>query len=178
MNGSNKAWFLDRDGTIIEDRHYLSDPDQIYFLPNAVEALRIAQADGYLLIVVTNQSGIGRGYFTENTADLVDRRFRELLLEKGVTLTDCLRCPHYPQGIPPYNVECTCRKPETGLFSQAISKYDIIPEQCLACGDKPRDIQRLPELGIPVEHTGIIGTKDGEFADLLAFYGYVTQKGF
>ncbi len=176
MKEKNKAWFLDRDGTIIEDRNYLSDPDQIIFLPRATEALRCAQRDGYLLIVVTNQSGIGRGYFTEKTADAVDRRFRELLSEQNVILTDCLRCPHYPQGIPPYNIMCSCRKPETGLFRQAISKYDLEPGLCLACGDKLRDILRLPEIGIPVEQTGLIGTKPGEYPDLMTFYRDKTQK--
>lgn len=168
-----KAWFLDRDGTMIEDKHYLSDPDDIVLLPGTVEALRMAQNDGFLLIVVTNQSGIARGYFTEADADSVDRRLHELLKEKGVVITASYRCPHLPDGIPPYNIRCGCRKPETGLFRAAIRDFGLEPSLCIACGDKPRDTERLSEIGIPAEHTGIIDKEN--FPDLLEFYTKVKQ---
>lgn len=176
MTSARKAWFLDRDGTIIEDRHYLHDPDQIVFLPNSIEAMRRAYKDRFLLIIVTNQSGIGRGYFTEEAADAVDQRFRETLAGQGVFLTDILRCPHYPGGISPYNRICSCRKPETGLFREAIERYELDPSLCLACGDKLRDIQKLPELGIPAVQTGLIGQKPGEYRDLLVFYKEMTAR--
>lgn len=171
---TRKAWFLDRDGTIIEDRNYLSDPDQIVLLPHAAEALRAAQRDGYLLIVVTNQSGIARGYFTEGAADAVDRRLYQLLAREGVHLTRTYRCPHLPEGLPPYNIDCGCRKPKTGLFQAAIRDFALDPAQCMACGDKTRDIQRLPELGVPVERTGLIGA--GHYEDLLDFYRHIAQN--
>lgn len=168
-----KAWFLDRDGTIIEDKHYLSVPDDIVLLPGTAEALRMAQNDGFLLIVVTNQSGIARGYFTEADADSVDRRLHELLKEQGVVITASYRCPHLPDGIPPYNIRCGCRKPETGLFRAAIRDFGLEPSLCIACGDKPRDTERLSEIGIPAEHTGIIDKEN--FPDLLEFYTKVKQ---
>ncbi|MCI8855581.1 MAG: HAD family hydrolase [Clostridiaceae bacterium] len=163
-----KAWFLDRDGTIIEDCCYLGDPSKVRLLENAAEALRLAQEAGYLLIVVTNQSGIGRGYFTEEAADRVDQRMAELLEEYGVKLTACYRCPHWPGGYAPYNVICDCRKPKTGLFQKAIADYDIDPEQSIACGDKLRDIERLPDLGIQPKHLGVIAP-DG-YPNLLSFF--------
>ena len=176
MISARKAWFLDRDGTIIEDRHYLHDPDQIVFLSNSIEAMRCAQKDGFLLIIITNQSGIGRGYFTEADADAVDQRLREMLAGQGVFLTDILRCPHYPGGIPPYAQLCSCRKPETGLFREAIKRYKLDPSLCLACGDKLRDIQKLPEIGIPAKQTGLIGQKPGEYRDLFVFYKEMTAR--
>ncbi|MBP1579178.1 MAG: HAD family hydrolase [Oscillospiraceae bacterium] len=166
-----KAWFLDRDGTIIEDKHYLSDPDNIVILPRAAEAMRRAQEDGFMLVVVTNQSGIARGYFTEADADIVDKRLSEMLKEQGVTLAATYRCPHLPDGIPPYNISCTCRKPGTGMFSQAIEELGLDPSRCIACGDKARDTERLPEIGIPAENTGIIDPE--HYKDLYEFYSAV-----
>lgn len=169
-----KAWFLDRDGTLIEDKHYLSNPDDIVILPGVVEALRMAQNDGFLLIVVTNQSGIARGYFTEADADSVDRRLYEMLKEQGIVISASYRCPHLPDGIPPYNIRCSCRKPETGLFRTAIQDFELEPSLCIACGDKPRDTERLKELGVPEKHCGII---DGfHFKDLLNFYTSVIKE--
>ena len=116
-----KAWFLDRDGTIIEDKHYLSNPDDIVLLPGTVEALRMAQNDGFLLIVVTNQSGIARGYFTEADADSVDRRLYEMLKEAD---------PESADKIPKENVHilfyihfCVC----IGYFLRTLSIRYVIP---------------------------------------------------
>ncbi len=168
-----KAWFLDRDGTIIEDKHYLKDPDDIVILPGVVEALRAAQKDGYLLIVVTNQSGIARGYFTPQDADEVDKRLFEMLAEYGITITKSYRCPHLQDGIPPYNINCNCRKPNTGMFEQAIKDYGLDPSLCIACGDKPRDVERLPDIGVPKSNTGVI---DGiELVSILDFYRKLTD---
>lgn len=172
----NKAWFLDRDGTIIKDQHYLKTPEKIVFLEYAVEALKEAQNAGYLLIVVTNQSGIARGLLTQEDADKVDARLTALLLEKGVQLTRIYRCPHFPNGIPPYNVVCDCRKPKLGMFSNAIKEYNLAPEKCLACGDKKRDIERLPELGLQKEKLGLIGVNKGEYPDLLTFFREIHKE--
>lgn len=177
-NIKRKAWFLDRDGTIIADMHYIKDPDKVVLLDGVSETLRKAQDMGYLLIVVTNQSGIARGYFSDKEADQVDERLKLLLEQQGVCLTKTYRCPHHPKGRPPYNIVCDCRKPCTGLFHRAIADYDLNPEECIACGDKPRDIQRLPELGIPKEHLGIIDFtgSPGTFLSLSSFFHAIVGK--
>lgn len=169
-----KAWFLDRDGTIIEDKHYLSDPDDIVIIPGAVEAMKMAQNDGYLLIVVTNQSGIARGYFTETDADRVDKRLSDILRQQGVIIATSYRCPHLPDGIPPYNVLCSCRKPDTGMFKAAIADFGLNPSDCIACGDKERDIEKLSEIGIPSNNTGIIDQE--HYKNLFEFY--ISIKSF
>ena len=171
-----KAWFLDRDGTIIVDQHYLKDPEKVVLLDNAISALKEAQEAGYILIIVTNQSGIARGYFSPEDADLVDTRLSTILEQNGVHITRTYRCPHLPDGIAPYNIECDCRKPNTGMFRQAISDFGLDPESCIACGDKPRDIERLPELGLPKHNLGIIGTKENEYPDLLTFFHAVHRQ--
>lgn len=171
MSVKKKAWFLDRDGTIIEDKHYLSNPDDIVILPGVTEALCAAQKDGYLLIVVTNQSGIARGYFTESDADAVDERLYGELSKHGITIAKSYRCPHLPDGNPPYNVECNCRKPNVGLFALAIEEFGLDPTQCIACGDKARDVERLNLLGIPEKNTGIIDKE--HFDNVLSFYNNI-----
>lgn len=176
-DAARKAWFLDRDGTIIVDRHYLSDPEQVELLEGAAQALAQAQRAGYLLVVVTNQSGIARGYFSEAEADRVDRRLAELLAEHGVTIARTYRCPHLPEGKPPYDIVCDCRKPRLGLFRRAIAELGIDPARSIACGDKPRDVERLPGLGIPQEALGIIGPGEGRYPDLLSFFRTVQQHG-
>lgn len=170
----NKAWFLDRDGTIIVDQHYLKEPDKVVLLDHAVEALKKAQEAGYLLIVVTNQSGIARGYFTMEEADKVDERLSSLLGAEGVHITKTYRCPHLPDGIPPYNIKCNCRKPGVGMFRQAIEEFDLDPTQCIACGDKKRDIENLHQLGIPEKNLGLIGKETSGHLDLLAFFNVAT----
>lgn len=175
----NKAVFLDRDGTIIVDKNYLSDPDQIEFLYGAVEGLRAIQAAGYLLIVVTNQSGIARGYFTKKTAWKVNDKFQEMLAEQGVTINRVYVCPHLKEGIvEPYNVECECRKPGLALFRRAIADFDLDISECAACGDKPRDVERLPELGIPKNRLWLIKTGGGPgfCKNLLDFAGKLISE--
>ena len=97
------AAFLDRDGAIIVDKNYLSDPDGVKLLPGAVEGLRLLQAAGYLLIIVTNQSGIGRGMFSAQDAEAVNERLSHILESRGVHITATYYCPHAPTD------NCDCR---------------------------------------------------------------------
>ncbi|MBP1544327.1 MAG: HAD hydrolase-like protein, partial [Oscillospiraceae bacterium] len=90
----------------------------------------------------------------------------------GITITKSYRCPHLQDGNPPYNISCSCRKPNTGMFEQAIKDHGLDPSLCIACGDKLRDVERLPDIGVPKENTGVI---DGvEFHSILDFYKKVT----
>ncbi len=133
-----KYILLDRDGTIIEDKHYLHDPDGVELCLNAAEGLKAMQDAGYGLIVVTNQSGIGRGYYAEKDMHAVNERMSELLAEHGVEFKAVYFCPHAPDQ------ECDCRKPAPGMFDQAIAEFDMDPEDCYVIGDKLCDV----ELGI------------------------------
>jgi D-glycero-D-manno-heptose 1,7-bisphosphate phosphatase len=126
---------LDRDGTIIVERHYLSDPRQIEFLPGAVEGLRQMRALGLGLVVVTNQSAVGRGFFDETRLDAIHRRLCELLATAGIHLDGIYFCPHTPED------DCPCRKPKPGLIERAASDLDFDLSASFVIGDKPVDIE-------------------------------------
>lgn len=127
----NKAIFLDRDGTIICERHYLSNLLDIELLPGAKKALRLFKSAGFLLIVVTNQSGIARGFFdgrfVKSTNRLINRKLEG-------TIDDFYVCPHSPE------THCDCRKPKTGMLRAAVSKWKIDLSSSWVIGDKKSDI--------------------------------------
>ena len=133
--------FLDRDGTIIEDRHYLSDPDGVVLLPGTIQGLGRIIALGGQLIVITNQSGIGRGYFDLLAAEAVNDRMNELLVAEGVELSGIYLCPHSPDD------ECNCRKPGTLLFEQAAEEQCVPLEGCYVIGDRSSDVEAGVRLG-------------------------------
>jgi len=126
---------LDRDGTIIVEREYLSNPDQVELLPNADVGLRKMQAMGFGLIIVTNQSGIGRGFFSEEVLQKTHQKINEEFKNKGVTLDGFLVCPHAPED------NCACRKPKTKLIDDAAKELHFEPSQCVVIGDKLCDIE-------------------------------------
>jgi histidinol-phosphate phosphatase family protein len=125
---------LDRDGTIIVECEYLSDPEQIRLIPGAAAALRELQTTGYGLVVITNQSGIGRGYFDETALQRIHLRIEELLAGADVRLDGFYVCPHKPDD------DCLCRKPKLGLMQQAARDLGFSPEHSVVIGDKPCDI--------------------------------------
>lgn len=137
---------LDRDGTLIYECHYLSEVDQVELLPGAVEGLKQFVAIGWRLVVVTNQSGIGRGYFDEDRLGQIHQRLRSLLTVEGITLAGIYHCPHRPDD------GCGCRKPAPGMLHQAAQDLDFDPSQCIVIGDKPCDI----ELGQAVGATTVL----------------------
>ena len=137
----NKAVFLDRDGTINIDKDYLYKIEDFEYLPGAVEGLRLLQEQGYLLIVITNQSGIARGFYSEEDYLRLDKWMKEDLAQKGVKITASYYCPHLLDvKVSKYSIECECRKPKLGLFYQAAKDWDIDIDNSIAIGDKPRDI--------------------------------------
>ena len=139
---------LDRDGTIIVERHYLSDPDGVELVPGAATALRQLAEMGLGLVVITNQSGIGRGYFDKACVGLVHRQMCDLLETEGARLSGIYFCPHKPED------ECRCRKPRPGLLEQAAKEHGFDPHSCFFIGDKPCDI----ELGQSAGATTILVT--------------------
>lgn len=136
----NKAIFLDRDGTINVEKHYLYKIEDFEFMPGVVDALRELQRAGYLLIVITNQSGIARGYYTEEDFQKLNDWMVSTLREQGVTIADVYYCPHLQDAqIPEYRKDCNCRKPKLGMYQQAILDYNIQIGHSYAIGDKIRD---------------------------------------
>ena len=125
---------LDRDGTIIADRHYLKDPAGVELLPGAAAGLKALQELGLGLLVVSNQSGLGRGYFREEDLWAVHMRLRQLLADQGVQLEGSYYCPHTPDDA------CACRKPGTGLVQEAAASHGLEPSQCFVIGDKLSDV--------------------------------------
>ncbi len=126
--------FLDRDGVVIEDRHYLADPDGVVLLPGVPQALAEARDVGVRLYLVSNQSGIGRGYFTREACLACQRRLEELLAEHGVRFADADFCPHAPEE------GCACRKPGAGMWLGMAERHGLRPETCAMVGDKASDI--------------------------------------
>jgi D-glycero-D-manno-heptose 1,7-bisphosphate phosphatase len=142
MIGSRRAVFLDKDGTLIEDVPYNVDPARIRLLPGAVAGLRALHRAGFLLIVVSNQSGVARGYFPEAALAAVEERLRALLAAVGVPLAGFYYCPHHPDGVvPEYAVSCLCRKPSHGLLVRAGREHDIDPAASWFVGDILDDIE-------------------------------------
>jgi D-glycero-D-manno-heptose 1,7-bisphosphate phosphatase len=136
-----RAVFLDRDGTLNVDREYVGEPRDVELVPNAAKGARMLADAGYVLVVVSNQSGIARGLFTEDDADAVDERLARLLVERGVTIAASYRCPHLPDApVPAYAVVCDCRKPLPGLILRAAADLSIDTKRSWAVGDRPRDI--------------------------------------
>ena len=128
--------FLDRDGTIIEDTHFISRPDDVRVLPGAGEAIARLNAAGIPVVVVTNQSGIGRGYFGAEEYEKVNERIAAELDKAGARIDAVYHCPHAPNGDYP----CPCRKPGTALFAEALEKFGISGSRAAFIGDKVRDV--------------------------------------
>lgn len=144
----NRALFLDRDGVINVDRGYVSRPEDFEFVEGIFETCRRYQAQGYLLIVVTNQSGIARGLYSEQDfarlTDWMCERFRE----QGVTLTAVYHCPHHPDFGDPKTRHCGCRKPAPGMLFRAIAEHHIDPARSIMIGDQPADMAAAAAAGI------------------------------
>ena len=132
---------LDRDGTIVVDRDYLDDPDQLQFLPGALEGLRLLRAHGHRLVVVTNQSGVGRGRFTLARLEEIHTRLRHLLHAGGADVDAIYYCPHRPEDA------CECRKPKAQLVLRAASELGFEPAATVVIGDKRSDIELGRNLG-------------------------------
>ncbi|MFZ2655041.1 MAG: HAD family hydrolase [Victivallales bacterium] len=130
----NKAVFLDRDGTIMFDSGYISDPDKVDIFEETVEALKALKEAGYLLVIVTNQSGIARGYFTNDDFEKVNSRMGALFKEHGVMFDGIYMCPHRDED------RCTCRKPLPGLIFKAARELDIDVPMSFMIGNSKSDV--------------------------------------
>lgn len=138
-----RAAFLDRDGTIMVEREYLSDPEGVELVPGTVEAIRDLREAGLAVVVVTNQSGIARGLYTEDDYHAVDRRLQAVLGAAGVKPDATCYCPHHPDFTGP----CECRKPGTGMYREAAADLDLALEGSYYVGDRIKDVLPARTLG-------------------------------
>jgi D-glycero-D-manno-heptose 1,7-bisphosphate phosphatase len=129
------GFFVDRDGTLIDERHHLADPDGVALLPGVAEALRTVRSAGHPVVVISNQAGVGRGLFTEAHVHRVMARLRQLLRVAGVELDAIRFCPHAPDG------GCDCRKPGTRLLHQAAEDLRLSLPDSAMVGDKWIDVE-------------------------------------
>jgi len=158
--------FLDRDGTIIEDVGYLGECSKIRFLPRVSEAIKLLNENGFKVIVTTNQSGVARGYFTEETVREINTYIQESLAKQGAIIDKTYYCPHHIDGIiKEYSKECYCRKPNPGMIKEAAAEFDIDLEGSFVIGDKITDVEAGYRAGC---HTVLLTNKgcpdEGEIA--------------
>ena len=154
-----KVIFLDRDGTLNEEVNYLHRKEDLVLLPGVPEALKAFKDQGYKLVVITNQAGVARGYYTEDDVKELHRYMNELLAEQGAEIDAFYYCPHHPEhGIGKYKIQCHCRKPETGMFEMAERDFQVDKASSWMIGDKLIDIEAGRNYGV---RTVLVGTGYG-----------------
>ncbi|STO32193.1 D,D-heptose 1,7-bisphosphate phosphatase [Fusobacterium necrogenes] len=183
----NKAIILDRDGTINIEKDYLHKIEDFEFEEGVVEGLKILADLGYIFVVVTNQSGIARGYYTEEDLEILNNYIGEILEKEGIKIKKFYFCPHHPEkGVGKYKVECNCRKPNPGMLEEAIKEFDIDREKSFMIGDNISDIEAginanvtpiLLETGHGMEHlTKIKRMKVKNYRNLLDFANFLKEN--
>lgn len=166
----NKVVFLDRDGTINYDYGYVHEKSKLKFLPGVIEGLKKLKENNYELIIITNQSGIGRGYFTDDEFQKFNSYMLDELKKNNIDIKDVYYCPHIDED------DCECRKPKLKLFYDAIEKHNVDLENSYVIGDKERDLsisKKTPITGI------LIYNKSDEYIckkDLLDAVNYIVKK--
>lgn len=182
-----KAVFLDRDGTINVERDYLYRCEDFEFIQGVPQAIKMLNDAGFLVIVVTNQSGIARGYYSEDDVKVLHHFVEEQLVASGARVDGFYYCPHHPdKGFPPYRQTCRCRKGAAGMLIDAAHDFDIDLTQSFIVGDKLADV----EAGLAVESTPIlvltghgmseknkIPTETTVCADLLSAVSVICSEG-
>ena len=166
MSKSKPAVFLDRDGVINKDNGYVSEIDDFEFLEGAIEACIELKKKGYLLVIITNQSGIARGLFTEEQFHTLTEWMDWSMADRGVDLDGIYYCPHHSEaGIGELKVDCECRKPKPGMLNNAIADLNIDIENSILVGDKVSDIKAGMAAGVKTNYlvrTGKAITEEGE----------------
>ena len=163
---SDKVIILDRDGTLVLDRGYMDDPALLEFAHGAADALRWWHEHGYRMVVITNQSGVARGYFSAERAEEMNVRLHDMVEELGFRLDRIYFCPHRPDA------GCNCRKPALGLLRQAASELGFNPQRIVVIGDKQSDI----EFGQSAGAKTILIAEDSSALTMLAQPDLVTSN--
>jgi D-glycero-D-manno-heptose 1,7-bisphosphate phosphatase len=160
------AIFLDRDGVIIEERGYISKPEQLCLLPGAAEVIALLNRAGWPVVIVTNQSGIARGLLTPSALERIHDRLQHLLGCYGARVDGIYVCPHHPEAeIDSYRQQCFCRKPQPGLLLQAAEELHIDLSQSWMIGDRVSDLQAGAAAGC---RTVLVRTGYGSQVDTIA----------
>lgn len=141
--------FLDRDGVINEEVDYLFKADDFIFTPGCIQALQRWCKAGHNIFIVTNQSGIGRGYYSETDFAKLTNWMLSVFEKHGISITDIAFCPHHPsKALGHYLTECHCRKPAPGMFQQLMNKHNVAPDDAIMVGDKASDLIAAERAGI------------------------------
>ncbi|MBI5201869.1 MAG: HAD family hydrolase [Elusimicrobia bacterium] len=164
------AVFLDRDGTLIDEVGYLSQPEQLKIIPGAPDAVKRLRDAGAAVIIVTNQAGVARGFFDEPGLKRVHDKLEELFAAEGARFDAIYYCPHHPEknhpeaNDPKYRVDCDCRKPKPGMVLQAAERFGVDVARSFLVGDTTRDVLTARNAGCSalLVETGY-GGKDGHF---------------
>jgi len=139
---TNRAIFLDRDGTLNEEDGHITTPEKFRLYSYAAEAVRLINQSGRMAVVLTNQSGVARDYLTEATLLRIHERMEESLRLQGARIDAIYYCAHHPDyGSPPYRLDCDCRKPKPGLVERAARDFNLDLSRCYVIGDRYRDIE-------------------------------------
>jgi D-glycero-D-manno-heptose 1,7-bisphosphate phosphatase len=145
----NIAVFLDRDGTINEEVGYLDSLDKLKVIPNAYEAIRLINLSGMKALVISNQAGVAKGFFTEEFVNLINERLQADMLRMGASIDKFYYCPHHPtEGIGIYLRECSCRKPAPGMLLTAAQELNIDLTRSYLIGDRFRDMEAGKKVGV------------------------------
>lgn len=156
----DKIVFLDRDGTINQEVEYLHKPSDLVILPGVPAALRRLKEQGFQLVVVTNQAGVARGYYSEADVVRLHEYMNKLLSREGAEIDHFYYCPHHPvHGIGAYKQSCHCRKPDTGMFEMAESCYQVDKSHSYMIGDKLLDTEAGQRYGVS---SVLVGTGYGK----------------
>ena len=154
------AVFLDRDGTVNVEVHYLSEPRQLELLPTVAETISTLNAQGIAVVVVTNQAGVARGYFPEHRLDEIHQRLKQILAEQNAKIDGVYYCPHHPTaGLGKYQKQCDCRKPMPGMLQQAARELNLDLSRSLMIGDRDSDLEAGANAGCL---TALVRTGYGE----------------
>lgn len=173
----SKAIFLDRDGVINQEVQFVAKPEEFHILDNSIKALKLLMETDYKIIIITNQSGMGYGYYTEDDYQAVTNKMVKIFAEEGIVIDAIYHCPHR------YEEKCNCRKPGTGMLDKAKKEFAIEYERSWFIGDKTSDIKAGENVGVKtiMVLTGAAG-KDGRYdvkpdfiaADLLEAVYFIT----
>ena len=144
-----KLCLLDRDGVLNIDKEYLYKPEDVEWVPDSLEAIAWLNRQGYRVVVVTNQSGVARGFFTEDTVRKLHDWMAEEVMKAGGTIGAFYYCPHLPGAVvKQYDRDCTCRKPKPGMVLQALNDFNVQPGNAFLIGDSPRDVEAAEAAGV------------------------------